>query len=111
MLTRRASEIVVTDSGSVNRTYINGMPLGRALYAPERRRNPASGSRCSSLSPKWNRGRRRARRQRWLPFFNVLLPPIIAAGAMAFSSVSVVSNAALLKRYTPEIEGRQEVKK
>ena len=38
------------------------------------------------------------------PFFNVLLPPIVAAGAMALSSVSVVSNAALLKRYTPEIK-------
>lgn len=38
------------------------------------------------------------------PFFNVLLPPIVAAGAMAMSSVSVVSNAALLKRYTPEIK-------
>jgi Cu+-exporting ATPase len=38
------------------------------------------------------------------PIFNVLLPPIVAAGAMALSSVSVVSNAALLKRYTPEIK-------
>jgi Cu+-exporting ATPase len=38
------------------------------------------------------------------PFFHVLLPPIVAAGAMALSSVSVVSNAALLKRYTPEIK-------
>ena len=38
------------------------------------------------------------------PFFGILLSPIIAAGAMAFSSVSVVSNAALLKRYTPEIK-------
>ncbi len=38
------------------------------------------------------------------PFFGILLSPIIAAAAMAFSSVSVVSNAALLKRYTPEIK-------
>jgi len=45
------------------------------------------------------------------PFLHVLLPPIVAAGAMAFSSVSVVSNAALLKRYTPEIKRKQrEVK-
>jgi Cu+-exporting ATPase len=41
------------------------------------------------------------------PFFNVLLPPIVAAGAMALSSVSVVSNAALLKRYTPEIKRKR----
>ena len=38
------------------------------------------------------------------PFFQILLSPIIAAAAMAMSSVSVVSNAALLKRYTPEIK-------
>ncbi|HVO77760.1 MAG TPA: HAD-IC family P-type ATPase, partial [Methanomassiliicoccales archaeon] len=44
------------------------------------------------------------------PFFYVLLPPIVAAAAMAFSSVTVVSNAALLKRYTPEIKRRQEVR-
>ena len=37
------------------------------------------------------------------PLTHVLLDPIIAAAAMAFSSVSVVSNAALLRRYTPEI--------
>jgi P-type Cu+ transporter len=44
------------------------------------------------------------------PFFHILLNPIVAAAAMAMSSVSVVSNAALLKRYTPEIR-RKEVKK
>ncbi|MFA5312987.1 MAG: heavy metal translocating P-type ATPase [Methanomassiliicoccales archaeon] len=38
------------------------------------------------------------------PPFGILLSPILAAGAMAMSSVSVVSNAALLKRYVPEIK-------
>jgi Cu+-exporting ATPase len=41
------------------------------------------------------------------PFFHVLLNPIVAAAAMAMSSVSVVSNAALLKRYTPEIKKKE----
>ncbi|MEM0449533.1 MAG: heavy metal translocating P-type ATPase [Methanomassiliicoccales archaeon] len=47
------------------------------------------------------------------PFTGALLPPIVAAGAMAMSSVSVVTNAALLKRYTPEIVRKytSEVKK
>jgi Cu+-exporting ATPase len=46
------------------------------------------------------------------PFTGWLLSPIIAAGAMAMSSVSVVSNAALLKRYVPEIKRKQkDVKK
>ena len=47
------------------------------------------------------------------PLTGVLLSPIIAAGAMAMSSVTVVSNAALLKRYTPEIKRKkqEEVKK
>ncbi|OPY31752.1 MAG: putative copper-exporting P-type ATPase A [Methanomassiliicoccales archaeon PtaU1.Bin124] len=36
------------------------------------------------------------------PAFGILLNPIVAAGAMALSSVSVVSNAALLRTYVPE---------
>jgi P-type Cu+ transporter len=43
------------------------------------------------------------------PLTGWLLSPIIAAGAMALSSVSVVSNAALLKRYTPEINRTKKV--
>jgi Cu+-exporting ATPase len=42
------------------------------------------------------------------PITGWLLSPIIAAGAMAMSSVSVVSNAALLKRYTPEIKRKKQ---
>ena len=37
----------------------------------------------------------------FFPIYGILLKPIVAAGAMSLSSVSVVSNALLLKRFKP----------
>ena len=38
------------------------------------------------------------------PFMGILLEPVFGAAAMAFSSVSVVTNASLLKRFKPRLE-------
>ncbi len=40
------------------------------------------------------------------PFMSVLLDPVFAAAAMATSSVSVVTNASLLKRFKPRLDSK-----
>lgn len=40
------------------------------------------------------------------PFFGLLLSPIIAGAAMAFSSFSVVGNSLLMRIYRPKIQGK-----
>ncbi|MCX6799361.1 MAG: hypothetical protein NTW59_04695 [Candidatus Diapherotrites archaeon] len=40
------------------------------------------------------------------PFTGWLLSPVIAGTAMAFSSVSVVTNSLLMKRFKPKMKGR-----
>jgi cation transport ATPase len=40
------------------------------------------------------------------PFLSVLLDPVFAAAAMATSSVSVVTNASLLKRFKPRLDSK-----
>jgi Cu+-exporting ATPase len=40
------------------------------------------------------------------PFMGILLDPVFAAAAMATSSVSVVMNASLLKRFKPKLESQ-----
>ncbi|MDA1380011.1 hypothetical protein PCI56_09585 [Plesiomonas shigelloides subsp. oncorhynchi] len=41
------------------------------------------------------------------PFLGVLLNPIVAGGAMALSSITVVSNANRLLRFTPKTHRRR----
>jgi Cu+-exporting ATPase len=41
------------------------------------------------------------------PFTGILLEPVFGAAAMAFSSVSVVTNASLLKRFKPKLENQK----
>jgi Cu+-exporting ATPase len=44
------------------------------------------------------------------PFTGTLLDPILAAAAMALSSVTVVSNALRLRRFTPPAVGVESLR-
>jgi len=74
------------------RRHLDQGDLGGIVRAPRCRSRDANiGRTWSSLL--LQRRRRADRRRRVYPIFGILLSPVIAAAAMALSSVSVVGNA------------------